>query len=358
MSAISMLKNSLTQRWARARRQHHWLDHLLRAWQRFQHNNGSQYAAAITYFSFLALFPLILLGVSVVGFVLSSHQHLQTELFNTITSHLSGSFGDTVKKSIDGAIKARTGVGIVGLVGVLLSGLGWIGNLRAGIDAVWGVRPKPVNFVRSRVANLLVLGGLGLGIVVSLGLSTVGVAVTDQLVNAVGAQHVTGVRYLVKAASIVLGLVGDMIIFGWVLVRLPRSVITGSIAVRGALLAAVGFEILKIVGTYTISKSAHSPTLGPFASILAVLIWIQLVVRYLLVCAAWMATAAEEAPGPLADPRLSAVAGPGDARSTASSPEPLPGPSPLAVGASIFTAGAAVGAWTFAGATAWARRRR
>ena len=62
------------------------------------------------------------------------------------------------------------------------------------------------------------------------------------------------------------------------------------VAIKGALLAAVGFEILKVVGTYTIAKSAKSPTLGPFAGLLAVLIWIQLVARLLLFCAALTAT--------------------------------------------------------------------
>ena len=73
---------------------------------------------------------------------------------------------------------------------------------------------------------------------------------------------------------------------------LPQSAPSSAGRSSGALiLAAVGFEVLKIVGTYTIAHTAQSPTAGPFAGVLAVLIWIQLVSRFLLFCCAWMATA-------------------------------------------------------------------
>src|ERR1700710_1782131 len=131
-------------------------------------NNGNQYAAAITYFSFLALFPLLLLGVAITGFVLHSHPALEQDFFANVTSKVPGEFGRTLKSSLHTAIEQRTGVGIVGLVGVLLTGLGWIANLRQAIDGVWGRAPAKRSFIGGRVANLLVLGGLGLGVVVSL----------------------------------------------------------------------------------------------------------------------------------------------------------------------------------------------
>ena len=49
--------------------------------------------------------------------------------------------------------RSRTGLGVVGLIGVLLTGLGWIGNLRSAIDGVWGREPAKVNFLLSNVAS-------------------------------------------------------------------------------------------------------------------------------------------------------------------------------------------------------------
>ena len=77
-------------RWQRAQDQHAWLRHVLAAYALLQRNNGNQYAAAITFFSFLALFPLLLLAVSSLGFVLYAHPDLQRSVFSHITSAVPG----------------------------------------------------------------------------------------------------------------------------------------------------------------------------------------------------------------------------------------------------------------------------
>ena len=287
---IDRIKDPAQRRWADARSQHAWLDHAVRAWSALSLRNGGQYAAAITYFSFLALFPLILLAVAVTGFVLHAHPAAQQSLFDHITRSVPGSFGTTLHTSIQTAIKARTGVGIIALIGVLITGLGWIGNLRSAIDGVWGFRPAKVNFFKAKLANLGILVGLGLGILISLGLTVAGTALTDRLLSALDLDHVAGAGVLVRVLGLVLAVAGDVVIFWWLLVRLPQADVPHAVGVRGAVLAAVGLEVLKVVGTYTIAASAHSPTAGPFAGLLAVLIWIQLVSRYLLYCVAWTST--------------------------------------------------------------------
>jgi membrane protein len=209
---------------------------------------------------------------------------------------------------------------------------------------VWGVRSKKQNFVKSRLANLLVLAGLGLGILVSLGLATVGTAVTDQIVRALDLESVTGIGFLLTLAAIVIGVLGDMVILGWLLIRLPGVEVSRSTAFKTAALAAIGFEVLKIVGTYTIAKSAHNPTLGPFAGLLAVLIWIELVSRFVLFCAAWTATGA-----PVPEPAEQVV----ELEPVEGGHNEPGGPSPLGVAATLLGLGAAVGA----GAAIEAQRR-
>ena len=95
--------------------------HAAQAWRVVKENNGGLYAGAITYFSFLALFPLILLAVAITGFVLHAHPAAQASLFDHISENVPGDFGKTLRSSIQTAIDARAGVGIVGLVGVLIT---------------------------------------------------------------------------------------------------------------------------------------------------------------------------------------------------------------------------------------------
>lgn len=332
------LLGRLRMRWAALQNRHLWLRHVLNAWQLMQRNNANLYAAAITFFSFLALFPLLLLGVSVVGFVLHADQSLQDSLFRQLSERVPGEFGHTVNSAVHTAIANRSNVGIVGLAGVLLTGLGWIGNLRAAIDAVWGNVPPKLNFVRAKVGHLIVLVGLGLGILVSVGLTAIGTSLTQQILRVSSLDDLPGATFVLKVLGIAIAMAGDMLIFWWLLIRLPAQDVPTRIAVRGALLASAGFEVLKIVGTYTIAHTARNVTYGPFAGIIAVLIWIQLVARFMLFACAWTATLTSEAriapanTAPIDEPDVMVAA------------RHVGAPTPAAVGATLVGAGALLGA--------------
>src|SRR6202042_3542009 len=92
---LARVKSAATERWTQLKATHPSVAHHVRAWALFQERNGGQYAGAITFFSFLALFPLLLLVVSVVGFVLYAHPAAQATLFDKIESSISGTAGDT-----------------------------------------------------------------------------------------------------------------------------------------------------------------------------------------------------------------------------------------------------------------------
>jgi len=326
------VKEKLSAWWSDQRERHWWLNHVVLAWQTYKKNHGDFFAAAITYFSFLALFPAILLAVSIAGFVLQHDQHLQNELFTNIEKNLPGSFGTTVHDAVQQAISARTGVGIVGVLGLAYTGLGWVANLRAAIVGVWGHAPVKVAFLKAKLLDLLVLGGLGLGVVLSVGLTAVGTSLTHQVTRKL---DLPGGSVLVTVLGLAIPVVGDMLVFSWVLVRLPKASVPRPILIRGALLAAVGFEILKVVGTYYIARVSSSPTVGIFGSVIGILVWMDLVSRYVLFCTAWVATAA----------RRNAVATAAEVVVPADAPV-VRGPSttPLGVVVSLVGLGVALGA--------------
>ncbi len=351
MAVVARLRERLQRAWCDAAQRYRWLDHVVAAWVRFRDNHGNHYAAAITYFSFLAIFPLALLAVAVLGFVLRYNHELMNSLLDKITENAAGAFGDTLQSSINAAVRARTSVGILGLVGLLLTGLGWIGNLRAAINAMWGVEPPRKNFVQAKLANLIVLIGLGLATLVSIGLTVAGTELTDQILRAAGLDDVAGVHMLVKIFGIVLAVIGDTVIFCWLLVRLPDVDgvdVPARIVLRGGLLTAVGFELLKILGSYYIAQVTKSPAVGIFGSVIGVLIWIYLVARYVLFCAAWTATATTG----ITDVVASKPGESGEEEPAA--PWVL---SPVAIAAALFGAGAATGGALVARLKSRGRRR-
>ena len=67
-------------RLTRFRSRHAWLDHLVRAEERYTERHGDHYAAAITYFSVLALVPLLMVAFALVALVLLSNPELLARL--------------------------------------------------------------------------------------------------------------------------------------------------------------------------------------------------------------------------------------------------------------------------------------
>lgn len=345
LKRLSQYRYQLVGRWQQLRRDRPGIDHLASAYQHYKKYHGDHLAAAITYFSFLALFPIIFLGVSVAGFVLVADPHLQTELFTRITEQLPGTFGKTLQDAIDVAVKQRTAVGLVGLVGVALTGLGWISNLRTGIDTLWCIPERKRSFVMKKLADALVLLGLGVGVLVSLAITAGGTAASGLVLRQIGADHATGAGTLASVLAILLGIVSSVLIFGWILIRIPDVRVSRRTAFRSSLLAAVGFEILKVVGTFYIARVTKSPAASVIGPALGVLIWINLVSRFLLYCVAWASTArdavtardaavladsaAEPAAGPPTDQLRSAI-------------------SPTRTAAGLFSAGVTIGVAAFA----------
>jgi membrane protein len=370
------VKDRVTGTLRRQRQRRPWLDHLIRAYRRYKSTNGDHLAAAITYFSFLALFPLILLGISVAGFVLANDAGLQQDLQDLIRDNVPGDLGGQLSDSVKSIIENRGTIGLVGVAGVAFAGLGWVGNLRTALQVVWSCEQAEEKLLKAKLGDLLVLTGLGLGILVSVGLTAGGTAATHQLLQWAGLDGIIGMGTLTAALGIGLALAADTLIFAWLFVRLPRRPVRYRTVLRGALIAAVGYEVLKLVGTFYLTRVTGNPTYGPFASAIGLLIWIDLVSRFLLLAAAWTATGKQPVspddcadtpePGMAVDVTDRPAGGRGVVGPVPSSDDRVPAdaggrrngtPSPVAVAGVLVGTGAALGAGATAAGRRYLRRR-
>jgi membrane protein len=296
--------------WANLRRNQPWLDHAVRAYQQLGNTNGSLLAGALTFVSFLALIPLILLGVSVAAFVLRSHPDTLNNLLKNIQKQAPGGLGDTLQKAVKTAIDKRAGLGVIGLVGVLLTGLGWVANLRTATEQVWQHPPLKRSFVQAKIADLIVLAVLGAGLILSVALTAAGSAVTGEVTKVVSFGGSTATLVVTRVLSIGVAVLADMAILGFLLFRLPRASVPRGTALRAAILAAVGFEILKLIGTYYIKSTSKNPAVATFGPIIGVLLFLNLAFRFLLYCTAWTATGTPDDPLVVAvDPSLATPSG-------------------------------------------------
>ncbi|MEV0075591.1 inner membrane protein YhjD [Nocardia neocaledoniensis] len=270
-----------------------WLDHLVRAGGRFQSQRGDYYAAGITYFTVLSLFPLLMVAFSVAGFILVGRPELLNELQDKVVEN-SGEFADQINDLIDQAINSRGTVGVLGLLVGLYTGLGWIANLRAALTEQWATKSPEKPWWRSKLSDLGALIGLGLAFVVSLGLSAVASSgLGEKVLEAVGADHLPGASLVLSALSIALGLLASWAVFAWMIARLPREPVSLRSAMRAAALAALAFEVFKFIAAIYLQMVLRSPAGATFGSIIGLMVFVYTTYRILLFATAWAATSAE-----------------------------------------------------------------
>jgi membrane protein len=279
----------------RQRRRRPWLDHLVRAGEAYTERYGNHYAAAITYFSVLSLFPLLMIAFAVAGFVLAGNTALLNELKAGISDSVPSGLNEIINDVVSSAIDNRGAVGVIGLLAALYSGLGWMSNLRDALTAQWGQENKSRPFLSGMAKDLLALLGLGLALIVSFALSAAGTGLGEWLLGLVGLDDDGWALFLLLVATIVLALAANWLVFLWVLSRLPREQVSVRSAVKGAIAAAVGFEVLKQVFTIYLTTVADSPSGKLFGPIIGLLLFANFVSRFLLFITAWTATARENA---------------------------------------------------------------
>jgi membrane protein len=277
----------------RLRRRYPWFDHVLRANDAFGERYGNHYAAAITYFSVLSLFPLLMVGFSIAGFVLAGNQTGLNELRKGILSSAPAGLGDLFTRLMDAALDSRGATGIFGLLLALYSGIGWMTNLRDALTAQWGQERKKLPVIRTTIKDLIALVGLGVALVVSFGLTAVGGGVGRWLLRQMGLADQGWAPFLLTVGTVVLSLLANMLVFLWVLSRLPRERVSVRSAVKGAVIASAGFEVLKQVATVYLATVLSSPIGVLFGPIIGLLVFANLVSRFVLFVTAWTATARE-----------------------------------------------------------------
>lgn len=247
-------------------------------------------AAAITYFGFLAIFPVLLLAVSVAGFVLAGRPELFLEVTGLIRRVVPGDVGDQLVSGVIGARDARGTVGLIGLVGLLYAGVSWMTNLRIAIQTIWRGHATEPDFLADLRQNLAGLFGLGAAVLASVTLTALATGLTDLVIDVVGLSDVPGIGVATGTLGLAIALGGDVLIFCWLFVNLPREALPYRVVLRGALFASVGFELLKLLATFYLRVLSDSPAAVAFGTAIGLVVWIYLVSRFLLFAAAWTVT--------------------------------------------------------------------
>ncbi|GFG77530.1 inner membrane protein YhjD [Mycobacterium paragordonae] len=276
----------------RLRARHGWLDHLIRAFLHFRACNGNLFAAGLTYYTLIALFPLLMIAFAVGGFALSRRPELVDAIDDRTRSWVSPELGQQLVTLMNSAISAHTSVGVIGLVFAAWMGQTWMYRLREALCRIWGHQADSLGFARTIASDLAAVLGTFAVVVSTMTLAALAHAEPLKMVlNLLGIPELSAFHWAFRTISVVISFLVSWVVFSWVIVRLPRESVGVATSMRAGLMAAAGFELFKLVGSLYLRVVLRSVAGATFGPLLGLLVFAYVTWVLVLYCTAWAATA-------------------------------------------------------------------
>lgn len=253
---------------------HPWLGFPFGVYKKFGDDRAGNLAALISYYTFFSIFPLLMVLVTILGYVLAGHPDLQQQV-------AKGALGQF---PIIGAGQARTLTGspaalIIGLILAIWSGLAVAHTGQTAFNTVYDVpRTQWPGFAPKllRSVELVIVGGFGL-------------ILTTLVQGAVSGSGNYGlpVGTGTAVAGAIVGIVLNMVVFTYLFRRLTVRALRNRDVIVGAAIDGVAWFVLQKVGTNLVSNKVNGAqgTYGTFAVVIGLLFWFYLLAQITLYCA-------------------------------------------------------------------------
>ncbi|MDQ1364654.1 MAG: hypothetical protein QOE57_696 [Acidimicrobiaceae bacterium] len=216
--------------------------------KKFGDDRGSSLAAMLAFYGLLALFPLLLVLTTILGFI--GNQRLESGVVGSTLSQFPV-YGQQIGHNVSHPLQGST-IGLtVGLLGLLYGSLGVAQAGQHAMAQIWNV-PGVVRpgFVPRLVRSLLLFGAMGAGMAAS--------AVVSGVITGSGRGIAERLLAVLTAATLNVGLY-------FVVFRLltPRQIATRHLA-AGAAAGGIGYTILTTGGTALIQHQLrHAQAVWP-----------------------------------------------------------------------------------------------
>lgn len=239
--------------------------------RKFSDDRAGRAAALVAYYGFFSLFPLLLVAVTVVGFVFKGGE--RDWLLDSALAQIPV-IGDQLRDKVN-PLQGSVSALVFGLFAALWAGLGCMQAAQDGVNAVWGLpRAEHPNFFWKRLRSLGALAVVSLTLVV--GAAATQVATLLPSIPLVGRIAGVAVSTLLNAGLFALAF--QVLAAGhqrW-----------GDLA-PGALLAGAGYSALQVLGQWFVQRRITGATTayGTFAAVIGLLTWLYLLAQLCLLAA-------------------------------------------------------------------------
>lgn len=253
-------------------RRHRWIGFPVAVVYKFVDDQGIYLTALIAHYAFISLFPLLLVAVTILGFVLQNDPALQQRVITTALDAVPV-LGGEVRSQIESF--GGSGIGLViGVLGTLFGGLGVAQAGQNALNTIWAVpmntRPNPVT-ARLRSLGLLAVFGTG-------------VLATTVFTLVVGFSHH---GLLTTAVVVPVSMATNATLFTVLFHFGTTHRTTLRDVAPGAVLAGVLVQLLQLFGVYLLASvfSRASALYGLFGVVLGLITWITVQATVVVFCA-------------------------------------------------------------------------
>lgn len=239
--------------------------------KKYGSEDGSIIAAAISFYALLSLLPLLLLAVSVIGYIIGSSDKAFYTVVGFFNSFIPAS--TFVEGTLRGLVAARGTIGWIGILSLLWTGSQYFMTLETTLDDIWNVGEKP-GFIKMRIKAIILVLLFGVFLALSIGSSSVTALL--QHLNTIGTGSLSAVvSILLWMLGFLISLLFAILMFAVVYKLIPDTEVQWRSVLVGATLAGTAWVIAKeLYGLYLAHLADFNELYGSLGGAIILIIWI------------------------------------------------------------------------------------
>ena len=280
-----------------------WVQRLkpVRVFVHYGRERGPILASGLAYQALFAVFASLWVAFSIAGLVVSGDSGLQGAIIDLLDEAIPGLFdsdGDgtgAIDPAVLGQGAAFTFSGIVALLGLLFTALGWLAAARDSVRQLLDLPPAATNPVLQKLIDLA--GGVAFAVLLlaAAGLSFAGSSATEWVLDWFGISRESVFGFV---ASRAVSIVVSVLVYAVALAGLYRVLSGAKVPWRflrgGILIGAIGIAALTVVSGLLLGGATNNPLIKTVAVVAGLLIYYNFVCQILLLAASWMAVGIDD----------------------------------------------------------------
>ena len=280
----------------------------IRVWRHFLQHNGFLLSAGISYQALFAIFAAIYLAFAITGLWLGGNTDAVNAMIALINSYIPGLISDSgglaTPEEVQQIASSTAGVlgitGLIALVTVIWTAIGWVTYSRRGVRDIFGIPPDRRSYVLLKARDLVAAIIFGVALVVGAILSSISSWALAWVFSLLRIDVGPGMLdSTIRIGSMIVSFALNSAALAALFRFLTGTSLRWRVIWPGALLGGAALTVLQLSAGLLLSYTPTNPLLATFAIFVGLLLWFKLSGIVMLVAAAWIAVASKDKDIPL-----------------------------------------------------------